>query len=91
MVTLKRPQVPPKPPTWSPMQLSPDEMSRRQYLLVTILEATSLKVGDLNGYSDPYCMIKVGAHNFRTRTIDKTLNPTWNYNLRVYGAIIGGL
>ena len=66
------------------MQLSPDEQARRQYLLLTLVEAATLKVGDLNGLSDPYCMIRVGTHNFRTRTISETLNPVWNYSLRVY-------
>lgn len=51
---------------------------------MTVLEASALKIGDLNGLSDPYCMIKVGLHHFRSRTIEKTLNPVWNHSLRVY-------
>lgn len=31
------------------------------------------------GKSDPYAVINVGAQEFRTKTIDNTVNPKWDY------------
>ncbi|KAG0608752.1 hypothetical protein M758_8G129600 [Ceratodon purpureus] len=44
-----------------------------------ILEATNLRVGDLNGYSDPYVRVTLnGTQHRETKVIWKTLNPKWN-------------
>lgn len=31
------------------------------------------------GKSDPYTIITVGSQEFRTQTIDNTVNPKWDY------------
>lgn len=31
------------------------------------------------GKSDPYAIVTVGAQQFRTPTIDNTVNPKWDY------------
>ena len=31
------------------------------------------------GKSDPYAVINVGAQEFRTKIIDNTINPKWDY------------
>lgn len=31
------------------------------------------------GKSDPYAVINVGAEEFRTKTIDNTVNPKWDF------------
>jgi len=31
------------------------------------------------GKSDPYAVINVGAQEFRTKTIDNTVNPKWDF------------
>lgn len=31
------------------------------------------------GKSDPYAIVTVGAQQFRTHTIDNTVNPKWDY------------
>lgn len=40
---------------------------------------------DLNGYSDPYCVVKVnGEVKYRTRVKKKTLNPEWEETLMTH-------
>ena len=34
---------------------------------------------DFGGKSDPYAIITVGAQEFRTQTINNTVNPKWDY------------
>lgn len=31
------------------------------------------------GKSDPYAIINIGAQEFRTKTIDNTVNPKWDF------------
>lgn len=31
------------------------------------------------GKSDPYALINVGAQEFKTKVIDNTVNPKWDY------------
>lgn len=31
------------------------------------------------GKSDPYCIVTVGAQQFKTKTIDNNCNPKWDY------------
>lgn len=31
------------------------------------------------GKSDPYAIISIGAQEFRTQTIDNTVDPKWDY------------
>ncbi|XP_037044351.1 extended synaptotagmin-2-like isoform X2 [Bradysia coprophila] len=49
---------------------------------VHVFEARNLIKQDitlLGGKSDPYVVIAIGAHQFRTRTIHDNLNPVWDY------------
>eukprot|EP00276_Gloeochaete_wittrockiana_P015454 CAMPEP_0184356320 /NCGR_PEP_ID=MMETSP1089-20130417/101979_1 /TAXON_ID=38269 ORGANISM="Gloeochaete wittrockiana, Strain SAG46.84" /NCGR_SAMPLE_ID=MMETSP1089 /ASSEMBLY_ACC=CAM_ASM_000445 /LENGTH=359 /DNA_ID=CAMNT_0026693483 /DNA_START=170 /DNA_END=1246 /DNA_ORIENTATION=+ len=45
-----------------------------------VVKAESLAAMDRNGKSDPYCIISYGtpAPTHRTKTIQKTLDPTWD-------------
>ncbi|KAK7065907.1 hypothetical protein SK128_016336, partial [Halocaridina rubra] len=49
---------------------------------LTIIRAQDLVAKDLNGFSDPYCVVKVnGEVKYRTRVMKKTLNPQWDETL----------
>ncbi|KAL3269794.1 hypothetical protein HHI36_008853 [Cryptolaemus montrouzieri] len=48
-------------------------------LRIHIIEARNLISQDINGKSDPYVCVELGAQKFRTQTISKTLDPTWDY------------
>ena len=36
------------------------------------------------GKSDPYAVITVGAQEFKTKTIDNTVDPKWDFWCEVY-------
>jgi len=48
------------------------------FLHIEIVEARNLKSADLNGFSDPYVIIK--GTKTKTNIVKKTLNPTWNFS-----------
>ncbi|XP_056138461.1 multiple C2 and transmembrane domain-containing protein 2 [Lampris incognitus] len=48
------------------------------FLQVKVIKAADLPAADLNGKSDPYCVIELGNSKLQTQTIYKTLNPEWN-------------
>lgn len=52
-------------------------------LRVHVVEAKELMKKDIGvlgkGKSDPYAIITVGAQEFRTKIIDNTVNPKWDY------------
>ena len=57
------------------------------FLRCRVVEGRNLKAMDLNGFSDPYCVIYItdddgnkvdSAGTYRTPTVQKTLNPYWN-------------
>ena len=39
---------------------------------------------DLNGKSDPYCLVQMGQQCYRTKTITKTLDPVWNEECKMW-------
>ncbi|KAJ5068616.1 c2 domain-containing protein [Anaeramoeba ignava] len=45
---------------------------------IYVKKATNIPVSDLNGYSDAYCVVRVGKENFKTKVCKKSLNPVWN-------------
>lgn len=48
-----------------------------------LIEAQNLMKKDIGvlgmGKSDPYCIIRLGAQKFQTKTINNTVNPRWNF------------
>lgn len=52
-------------------------------LRIHVVEAKDLMKKDIGvlgkGKSDPYAIVTVGAQQFRTPTIDNTVNPKWDY------------
>ncbi|XP_076011590.1 multiple C2 and transmembrane domain-containing protein 2-like isoform X2 [Genypterus blacodes] len=48
------------------------------FLQVKLLRATDLPSADLNGKSDPFCVLEVGNDRLQTHTVYKSLNPEWN-------------
>ncbi|XP_019695734.1 extended synaptotagmin-2 isoform X2 [Harpegnathos saltator] len=52
-------------------------------LRIHVVEAKHLMKKDIGvlgkGKSDPYAVINVGAEEFRTKTIDNTVNPKWDF------------
>ncbi|XP_039665571.1 multiple C2 and transmembrane domain-containing protein 2 isoform X3 [Perca fluviatilis] len=47
-------------------------------LQVKIVKANDLPATDLNGKSNPFCVVELGNSKLQTHTIYKTLNPDWN-------------
>ncbi|KAK2848147.1 hypothetical protein Q7C36_009829 [Tachysurus vachellii] len=54
-----------------------DNLQDVGYLQVKVLRATDLSSTDLNGKSDPFCVLELGNSKLQTQTIYKTLNPEW--------------
>ncbi|XP_061591263.1 LOW QUALITY PROTEIN: multiple C2 and transmembrane domain-containing protein 2-like [Cololabis saira] len=48
------------------------------FLQVKVLKAADLMAADLNGKSDPFCVLELGNDRLRTHTIYKSLHPEWN-------------
>ena len=48
-----------------------------------VIEAQNLMKKDIGvlgtGKSDPYCILRLGAQKFQTKTINNTVNPKWNF------------
>lgn len=47
-------------------------------LLLSVSRGVDLPAGDIDGLSDPYCIINVGSEQKRTSTVMKSLNPHWD-------------
>jgi len=52
-------------------------------LRLTVVEARNLKAADVGwtgrlSSSDPFVEVRLGAYNFKTCVVNKTLNPVWN-------------
>ncbi|KAF7531281.1 hypothetical protein G7054_g9026 [Neopestalotiopsis clavispora] len=62
------------------MHLDPSEsINNMGNLRVDVLDATDLPAADSNGKSDPYAKFEFNGQDvFKTKTVKKTLNPTWN-------------
>eukprot|EP00727_Mastigamoeba_balamuthi_P003348 m51a1_g1301 hypothetical protein (401) ;mRNA; f:197771-199424 len=55
-------------------------------MTVHLIEADSLISADINGKSDPYCLLQLssGGPVLRSRTVQKTLSPTWDETLTLW-------
>ncbi|XP_007549154.1 multiple C2 and transmembrane domain-containing protein 2 isoform X1 [Poecilia formosa] len=47
-------------------------------LQVKVIKAADLIAADLNGKSDPFCVLELGNDRLQTHTVYKNLNPEWN-------------
>ncbi|KAM8763147.1 multiple C2 and transmembrane domain-containing protein 2 isoform 1-T1 [Acanthopagrus schlegelii] len=47
-------------------------------LQVKVLKAADLLAADLNGKSDPFCVLELGNDRLQTHTVYKSLHPEWN-------------
>jgi Ca2+-dependent lipid-binding protein len=56
----------------------PPKLLCKGVLTVHLAGAEGLAAADKNGLSDPYVKLSVGASRHKSKTISKTLNPTWN-------------
>ncbi|KAJ8344139.1 hypothetical protein SKAU_G00314680 [Synaphobranchus kaupii] len=48
------------------------------FLQVKVIKSADLQAADLNGKSDPFCVLELGNDRLQTHTIYKKLNPEWN-------------
>ncbi|KAF4083001.1 hypothetical protein AMELA_G00134930 [Ameiurus melas] len=48
------------------------------FLQVKVIKASDVMAADLNGKSDPFCVLQLGNDRLQTHTIYKTLHPEWN-------------
>ncbi|BHF63502.1 Multiple C2 and transmembrane domain-containing protein 2 [Sparganum proliferum] len=48
------------------------------FLRVRVIAAADLEAKDLNGKSDPYCVLDLLNMRVQTQTIEKTCSPRWN-------------
>ncbi|KAM3625503.1 uncharacterized protein V6R79_013103 [Siganus canaliculatus] len=48
------------------------------FLQVKVIKASDLLAADLNGKSDPFCVLELGNDRLQTHTIYKSLYPEWN-------------
>ncbi|KAG7327350.1 hypothetical protein KOW79_008956 [Hemibagrus wyckioides] len=48
------------------------------FLQVKVIKASDLIAADLNGKSDPFCVLELGNDRLQTHTVYKTLYPEWN-------------
>ncbi|CAF4545659.1 unnamed protein product, partial [Rotaria sp. Silwood2] len=47
-------------------------------LEIKIYQARGLSSKDINGKSDPFCLVELDSNRLRTHTMYKTLDPIWN-------------
>ena len=67
------------------MQLDPSEsINNMGDLRVELVEGKNLPAADRSGFSDPYCVFTLNDEKvFKSKTIKKTLNPTWDEKFEV--------
>eukprot|EP01080_Neovahlkampfia_damariscottae_P007698 gene7698-12164_t len=58
-------------------------IEQTEILNIKFLRGNDLAIQDLNGFSDPYCIIKIGKTKLKTTVKYKTLNPIWEEQLDV--------
>ena len=65
----------------------PANLAGSGVLIVHLQQATGLKAGDRNGLSDPYVKLTLGRQTKKSKTISKTLNPTWDEAFEFRGVL----
>ena len=53
-------------------------------LRIRVRSAEKLAARDIWGTSDPYCVLSVGSSSARSRTIPRTLDPTWDQEFTLF-------
>ncbi|XP_033988601.1 multiple C2 and transmembrane domain-containing protein 2-like isoform X2 [Trematomus bernacchii] len=48
------------------------------FLQIKVIKAADLMAADLNGKSDPFCVLELGNDRLQSQTIYKSLHPEWN-------------
>ncbi|KAM7016031.1 multiple C2 and transmembrane domain-containing protein 2 [Tautogolabrus adspersus] len=48
------------------------------FLQIKVIKAADLLAADLNGKSDPFCVLELGNDRLQTHTVYKSLHPEWN-------------
>ncbi|XP_029953736.1 multiple C2 and transmembrane domain-containing protein 2-like isoform X2 [Salarias fasciatus] len=48
------------------------------FLQIKVIRAADLLAADLNGKSDPFCVLELANNRLQTHTVYKSLNPEWN-------------
>ncbi|XP_034727110.1 multiple C2 and transmembrane domain-containing protein 2-like isoform X2 [Etheostoma cragini] len=48
------------------------------FLQIKVIKAADLLSADLNGKSDPFCVLELGNDRLQTHTVYKSLHPEWN-------------
>ena len=79
-------QQPASDPAASQRNAKSEEWARSTGTLqVELLRATDLKAMDRNGLSDPYVKLQLSGQKHRSKTVKKTLNPTWHERFEFTG------
>ncbi|XP_054463618.1 multiple C2 and transmembrane domain-containing protein 2-like isoform X2 [Anoplopoma fimbria] len=48
------------------------------FLQIKVIKSADLLAADLNGKSDPFCVLELGNDRLQTHTVYKSLHPEWN-------------
>ena len=56
-------------------------------LTVHLRKGSGLKAADLNGKSDPYVQVSVGAQRKQSKVVERTLDPVWNEEFEFEGTL----
>nr|XP_057944774.1 multiple C2 and transmembrane domain-containing protein 2 isoform X3 [Doryrhamphus excisus] len=60
------------------LQSSLKNMADVGFLQVKVIKASDLLAADLNGKSDPFCVLELCNDRLQTHTVYKSLHPEWN-------------
>jgi len=52
-------------------------------LTITVKRGKDLVARDHSGTSDPYVVIRLNEHKFKTTVVKKNLNPVWNETFKI--------
>jgi len=67
-----------------PLTVSKDNKNTKyDTLTIKIIAGKDLAAKDVNGKSDPYCVLWCGAEKFKTKMKTKTLSPHWDETFQV--------